>query len=118
MGKSIRDFALGGGEVPRLKKPPDNETAELEELEQEMERVLEGMLETIETGASVRSVTVEVDGARGLESAKVRTMYKRKDRKVHPVDTPLPNGINPGGDFLRRQQLAEGETTAEGERIE
>jgi hypothetical protein len=25
------------------------------------------------------------------------TMYKRKDRKVNPVDTPLQGGINPGG---------------------
>jgi hypothetical protein len=25
------------------------------------------------------------------------TLYKRKDRKVNPVNTPLPNGVNPGG---------------------
>jgi hypothetical protein len=24
-------------------------------------------------------------------------MYKRKDRKINPVNVPLPNGINPGG---------------------
>ncbi len=24
-------------------------------------------------------------------------MYKRKNRKVNPVKTPLPGGINPGG---------------------
>ena len=27
----------------------------------------------------------------------VGTMYKRKNRKVNPVNTPLPGGINPGG---------------------
>jgi len=27
----------------------------------------------------------------------VRTMYKRKGKKVHPVNTPLPDGIKPGG---------------------
>ena len=31
------------------------------------------------------------------EVAEVRTMYKRKDRKVRPVNTPLPGGISPGG---------------------
>ena len=30
-------------------------------------------------------------------NAYIRTMYKRKDRKINPVNTPLPNGINPGG---------------------
>ena len=29
-------------------------------------------------------------------NAYIRTMYKRKDRKINPVNTPLPNGINPG----------------------
>jgi hypothetical protein len=29
--------------------------------------------------------------------AYIRTMYKRKDRKINPVNVPLPNGINPGG---------------------
>jgi hypothetical protein len=36
------------------------------------------------------------------ESARVRTMYKRKDKKVNPVDAPLPNGVNPGGRAIRR----------------
>jgi len=27
----------------------------------------------------------------------VRTMYKRKGKKVHPVNNPLPDGIKPGG---------------------
>ena len=26
-------------------------------------------------------------------------MYKRKNRKVNPVKTPLPGGINPGGNL-------------------
>src|SRR5438045_2410039 len=27
----------------------------------------------------------------------IRTVYKRKDRKVNPVNIPLPDGVNPGG---------------------
>jgi hypothetical protein len=27
----------------------------------------------------------------------VETLYKRKDRKILPVNTPLKGGINPGG---------------------
>jgi hypothetical protein len=27
----------------------------------------------------------------------VRTMYKRKDKKVKPVNIGLPDGVNPGG---------------------
>jgi hypothetical protein len=29
--------------------------------------------------------------------AFVRTLYKRKDKKVRPANVPLPDGINPGG---------------------
>jgi hypothetical protein len=36
----------------------------------------------------------------------VRTMYKRKDRKVHPKNVALPDGIKPGGkvagDYLEK----------------
>jgi hypothetical protein len=31
------------------------------------------------------------------ECAKVRTMYKKKAKKVNPVNTPLPDGIKPEG---------------------
>ena len=31
--------------------------------------------------------------------ALVRTMYKRKDQKILPVNQSLPNGINPSGTF-------------------
>ena len=31
------------------------------------------------------------------EVAAVRTMYKRKGRKINPVDVPLAGGVNPGG---------------------
>ena len=29
--------------------------------------------------------------------AQVSTMYKRKDKKILPMNVPLPNGVNPGG---------------------
>ena len=32
----------------------------------------------------------------------VRTMYKRKGKKIHPVNVPLPDGIKPGGDVFRK----------------
>ena len=44
------------------------------------------------------------------EVAAVRTMYKRKDRKVRPVNAPLPGGINPGGGANIGGELQEGET--------
>jgi hypothetical protein len=30
-------------------------------------------------------------------AAQVRTMYKRKDKKIRPANVPLPDGVNPGG---------------------
>ena len=47
------------------------------------------------------------------EVAAVRTMYKRKDRKVRPVNAPLPEGINPGGGVNVEGRLQEGETDLE-----
>src|SRR5437762_7394206 len=44
------------------------------------------------------------------EVAAVRTMYKRKDRKVRLVNAPLPGGINPGGGANIGGELQEGET--------
>ena len=44
------------------------------------------------------------------EVAAVRTMYKRKDRKVNPVDVPLPGGVSPGGGVNSGSLLPEGET--------
>ena len=29
--------------------------------------------------------------------AYVKMMYKRKDKKIRPVNVPLPGGVNPGG---------------------
>jgi hypothetical protein len=85
----------GRAKVPRVKKPPDKRMASLEA---EMKGTLREVLEVARTGADVGSRTVDVNC--GLQSANVGTMYKRKDRKVNPVDTPLPNGINPGGGVL------------------
>src|SRR5271169_2888865 len=31
-------------------------------------------------------------------TADIKTMYKRKDKKVRPANVPLPDGINPGGE--------------------
>ena len=54
----------------------------------------------------------------GQRTAEVRTMYKRKDRKVNPVDGPLPGGVNPGGGVLGGERavvkVAEGETAEHG----
>ena len=44
------------------------------------------------------------------EVASVRTMYKRKDKKINPVDAPLPGGVNPGGGVSSGGQLQERET--------
>ena len=44
-------------------------------------------------------------------AAVLRTMYKRKDRKVRPVNMPLPGGINPGGGANIGGKLQEGEMT-------
>ena len=33
--------------------------------------------------------------------AEVKTMYKRKDKKIRPANVPLPDGVNPGGGFNR-----------------
>ena len=45
--------------------------------------------------------------------AAVRTIYKRKDRKVRPVNAPLPEGINPGGGVNIESRLQEVETDLE-----
>jgi hypothetical protein len=52
------------------------------------------------------------------EMPAVRTMYKRKDRKVRPVDTPLPRGVNPGGGANVGGRLQEGERRSENEKVE
>ena len=44
------------------------------------------------------------------EMAAVRTMYKRKGRKINPVDAPLKGGVNPGGGVNSGGLLSEGET--------
>jgi hypothetical protein len=53
----------------------------------------------------VRTITIEHRGELPLSevltkqewAAYIRTMYKRKHRKINPVNIPLPNGVNPGG---------------------
>ena len=42
----------------------------------------------------------------GWRTAEVRTMYKPKDRKVNPVDVPLPGGVNPSGGVWGRERTA------------
>ena len=44
------------------------------------------------------------------EVAAVRTMYKRKGRKINPVDVPLEGGVKPGGRVNAGGLLQEGET--------
>jgi hypothetical protein len=47
---------------------------------------------------------------RERECTQVLTMYKRKDRKVNPIDTPLQDGVNPGGgplDWIKEMENGE-----------
>ena len=41
------------------------------------------------------------------QRTSVRTMYKRKDRKVLPVNIPLADGAKPGGDYLWKELSVE-----------
>ena len=51
--------------------------------------------------------------------AAVRTMYKRKGRKINPVDVPLEDGVNPGGGVNSGGLLQKGETCGQiGEDLE
>lgn len=42
-----------------------------------------------------------LDTRRNRWDAEVKTKYKRKDKKVHPVNVPMPDGQNPGGDVMQ-----------------
>jgi len=42
-----------------------------------------------------------LDMRRNRWSLDVETKYKRKDKKVHPVNVPMPDGQNPGGDVMQ-----------------
>jgi hypothetical protein len=44
-----------------------------------------------------RCVTVRTRKECAEESARVRIMYKQKNKKVNPVDAPVLDGVNPGG---------------------
>jgi hypothetical protein len=50
-------------------------------------------------------------------SADVFTMYKRKDRKVNPVDAPLPDGISPNSTFVPSLHDHAGKTVPRGSRL-
>jgi hypothetical protein len=47
----------------------------------------------VQTGAGYEQVVSPSEWARW--KATVETRYKTKDRKVHPANVPLPDGINP-----------------------
>ena len=51
----------------------------------------------------------------------VRTMYKRKDKKVKPVNIGLPDGINPGGvmsgDIVQEGEMKSGKVVPRGSRL-
>ena len=50
--------------------------------------------------------------------AQVRTMYKRKDRKIRPANVPLPDGVNPGGGVnWETNRSQEGRIVARGSRL-
>jgi transposase InsO family protein len=50
-------------------------------------------------------------------NARCFAMYKRKGRKVNPVNAPLPNGISPGGESVRDTQHHAGKTVPRGSRL-
>jgi hypothetical protein len=52
------------------------------------------------------------------ECAQIRTMYKRKDKKVNPVNAPLPDGIKPEGEPLYENlNVHAGKTVPRGSRL-
>ena len=71
----------------------------------------------------VNSVKIELGGGeydqimskRELEQyvANVRTRYKRKDKKIHPANVPLPTGVSPGVN----SELLRGHTILYGSRL-
>lgn len=73
----------------------------------------------MELESGVRTITAETAGlsrerlgqvwSKKEWEAVIRTMYKRKDRKVRPVNVGLPNGINPGG-IMSGHRVQKGET--------
>ena len=79
----------------------------------------------------VRTVTVEIAGLSRERlnqvlnkkewEVMVRTMYKRKDRKVKPVNIGLPDGIKPGGvmsgDIVRQKEPKLGTVVPRGSRL-
>jgi len=68
--------------------------------------------------ADVQSVTIEAQDIEGRSydqvlsrhewEVLVQTLYKRKGRKVSPMNIPLPGGVNPGGN-INSDKAAEGE---------
>ena len=85
----------------------------------------------MELESGVRTVTVEIAGlsrerldqvlTRKEWEAVVRTMYKRKDRKVRPVNVGLPDGVNPGGvmsgDIAQKGERKSGTIVPRGSRL-
>jgi hypothetical protein len=80
----------------------------------------------------LHSLTValdEVDWGRRVDSvwtrkqfeqirAEVQTMYKRKDKKINPVNAPLPDGIKPEGEPLSQKlEVHAGKTVPRGSRL-
>jgi hypothetical protein len=77
------------------------------------------MIETNDGGGFEQIMTKQ---ELGKYVAAVKTMYKRKDKKIRPANVPLPGGVNPGGrvNLEVSQQLAIGnqsELSAEGRTV-
>ena len=49
------------------------------------------------------------------KTAEVKTMYKRKDKKVLPANVPLSGGVNPGGGVSGSVPVMEGEMGSKGD---
>lgn len=85
---------MGEGLDPEPVRPPDAVEVGgiVVEFEVEPNRKMRRMVEKLLSKRSLQKMITDV-----------RTMYKRKSRKVNPVDTPLPDGIHPGGGLLRAE---------------
>jgi hypothetical protein len=89
VGKSLRDHLDRGKVVPAQDRPPDVTMVNAVTINEI----------TMESNEMERT-SYDVMSKRDLE-AEVRTMYKRKDKKIRSANTPLSNGVNPSGNVMR-----------------
>jgi hypothetical protein len=113
VGKSLRNHPDRGEMVSPQDRPP-NITMINEIMINEI-TINEITMESNE----MEKIQYNVMSRKDLE-AEVQTMYKRKDKKVHPANTPLPDGVNPGGNVMSEMTGNEGlgrETESGGKKV-